>query len=93
MKTFCVLLAVVIMALAGGCDLFGTEEDVVKINPTSAQVKVGETVTLTATSSEGRAIIWVSGDEEIATVDGGVVTGISAGTTTITANDGKKQAS
>lgn len=58
------------------------------LNKTSASVTVGKTLSLTATvKPQGVAadIIWTSGDESIATVVNGTITGVSAGTTTITA--------
>ena len=48
-------------------------------------VEVGEQITLTATSSVGGAIQWSSNDNNIAFVNNGVVTGVSAGVVTITA--------
>ena len=66
-----------------------TEEEpfTVTLNETEASVKEGQTVSLTATvSPEGQAVVWLSSDDSIATVsDTGVVTGIKAGTATITA--------
>lgn len=58
----------------------------VTISQTSASVTVGETVTLTATASDSSAVSWTSSDETVASVDGGVVTGVSDGIATITAS-------
>lgn len=65
-----------------------------------ATVAVGSTTTLTVTytpadANTGKAIsTWTSGNNAVATVANGVVTGISAGTTTITATtEGGKTAS
>lgn len=102
LKTVCVIIAVLTLTLFSGCDLISSltggkddnkKEDVVKVTPLNATIEVGETITLLATSSEGRAISWTSDDEEIATVDGGEVTGVAEGTAIITASDGKKMAS
>lgn len=52
----------------------------------TATVSVGGTTALTATASDSSAINWTSADSAIATVDGnGNVTGVAAGSTTITA--------
>lgn len=70
----------------------------VKINKKIAKVAVGETVSLKATVSPSNASIkkvtWKSSDKTVATVKKGVVTGVSAGTVTITATtkNGKKKA-
>ena len=44
-----------------------------------------KTVTLTATCSDGGEVTWSSSDETVATVAGGVVTGLKAGSAVITA--------
>lgn len=94
-----VILAAAILTFANGCALLEgflgkpeKAEDRVSITPEKASVKVGEELTLTAESSEGRDIYWSSSDEEIATVDeeSGVVTGVQTGEVKIIANDGKK---
>ena len=51
----------------------------------SATIKTGKTVTLTAVLNSGGTINWSSDDTSVATVAGGVVTGVAAGSTTITA--------
>ena len=70
----------------------------VRVTPTSAAIKVGETVHLVAepldgngNALEGRTITWSSDNEAVATVDNtGVVTGVSSGAATITAtSEGK----
>ena len=60
--------------------------DGVTISTSSTSVAVGETVTVTATASDSSAITWTSQDETIATVVGGVITGVAAGVTTISAS-------
>ncbi len=53
-----------------------------------ASVAVGDSVELTLTLSsslEGLPVTWESDDVDVATVDDGVVTGVSAGTVTVTA--------
>lgn len=70
----------------------------VTVSPSNATVNVGATTTLSATVKDGsgttlsgRAITWSSSSEAIARVDAsGVVTGVGAGTATITAaSEGK----
>mgnify|MGYP001852239130 CR=1 FL=1 len=69
-----------------------TEEVTITISQETASVEVGSTVTLTATASDESAITWSSSDTDVATVSGGVVTGVSAGTATITATSGDAKA-
>ena len=89
-------MAVFSLTVFGGCDFFDffkkpNEEDEVTISQDYAEISVGETVELTAISSENREIIWTSSDDAVASVDDyGLVTGLSEGETEITANDGKK---
>ena len=58
-------------------------------------VDAGDTVTLTATvlpENSTDEVIWTSSDDTVATVEDGVVTGVKAGTATITATAGDKTA-
>lgn len=61
----------------------------IAVNPTTAAVKPGATVILSATvtpeDATDKTITWSSSDEKVATVDGGKVTGVAEGTATITA--------
>ena len=55
-------------------------------------VAVGSTITLTASPNAGAdlgEVTWTSSDTEVATVEGGVVTGVAEGTTKITATSGE----
>lgn len=62
------------------------EYSTINISNDELSVLAGSKTSLTAeTSVPGQDIIWASSDDSIATVDGGVVTGVSAGTVTITA--------
>ena len=69
----------------------GEQVDVtgISLDPTTASVDIGKTVSLTATVSPSNAsnksITWSSSDETVATVSGGTVTGVAEGTITITA--------
>lgn len=61
----------------------------VTVSPTTASVAVEGTTTITATVAPTNAtnqnVTWTSDDENVATVANGVVTGVTAGTATITA--------
>jgi uncharacterized protein YjdB len=65
----------------------------VSVSPASASVTVGQTVQLTATPKDangtaltGRVVTWASSNTAVATVNGsGLVTGVAAGSATITA--------
>jgi uncharacterized protein YjdB len=73
----------------------------VTVGPATSSVTVGQSVTLTATVRDtsgavvtDRAVTWRSSDETIATVSSaGVVTGVNAGTATITATSEGKSGS
>lgn len=73
----------------------------VMVNPASSTVRTGETTTLSATLRDtsgavvtDRVVTWSSSDETIATVSSaGVVTGVSAGTATISATSEGKSGS
>ncbi|MBR1405766.1 MAG: Ig-like domain-containing protein [Bacteroidales bacterium] len=58
------------------------------VDPSELTVKAGETATLTVTAlpedhTDEPVYAWSSSDETVATVNGGVVTGVAAGTATI----------
>ncbi len=82
---------------AATCTITVSNIDVtsVSLDKTSANIKVGETTSLTATVSPSNAtnktITWSSSDTSVATVENGTIKGIKAGTATITAksNNGK----
>lgn len=54
-------------------------------NNADLSVTKGETLTLTATASKGSTVNWLSSNEAIATVENGVITAKTPGTTDITA--------
>lgn len=87
------ILAVAAVALLLACT---SEKPVsVKLNKSKLALDKGETVTLTATVEPadcGAALEWASSDISVATVEGGIVTGVAAGTAGITVQAGDKQA-
>ena len=77
------------MAIVSATKKAATEVSV-KLNKTTATVDVGSTVTLTAAvelpaDKTDNTVTWTSDNETIATVENGVVTGVKAGKTKITA--------
>ena len=68
----------------------------VTLDQTSASLKVGETVTLTATvkpdDATDKTVTWSTSDASVATVSDGVVTAIKLGSATIRAKAGDKEA-
>jgi uncharacterized protein YjdB len=72
----------------------------VEMNPTTAAIRVSETVQITATPRDGQGntvnvpVIWASSDSSVALPNGsGVVTGLAPGNVTITATAGTKSGS
>lgn len=61
----------------------------VKVSPASVSMNIGETKTVTATVAPSNAtkktVTWSTSNAAIATVNGGTITGVAAGTATITA--------
>ena len=58
----------------------------ISLNKSSTTIAQGSTETLTATTvPAGETVYWSSSDTDVATVSGGVVTGVAAGTAIITA--------
>ena len=66
-----------------------TKPSSVSLDKTEAKVEVGKSISLTATvlpeNTDNKTVIWRSSNNNIAAVKDGVVTGIKAGTATITA--------
>ena len=58
----------------------------ITINPTSINIVVGGTASVAAnTSPSGGSVNWSSSDSKVATVSGGTITGVKAGTATVKA--------
>lgn len=70
----------------------------VSVSPTSLDMKIGDSQTLTATvtpeNAENKTVLWTSSNSTVASVNFGVVSAVSEGTATITATtmDGGKTA-
>ena len=98
-KLMMMLAAVAIIGAMAAC---GPKEDPVvavtgiSLSQTSVTLEEGASVSLTATVSPSNAtdknVIWSSSYPGVATVSGGVVTAVSAGTANITATAGGKSA-
>ncbi|MCH5351646.1 MAG: hypothetical protein J1F39_06745 [Clostridiales bacterium] len=74
------------------CTVTVTEDNSEKITVTlngeavtAAEVDMNNTITLVATASLGSPVTWESSNENVATVNGGVVTGVRPGSAVITA--------
>ena len=85
-----------IIAVAGGASgicyvtVIGQADEQGATLPISANavtVRQGESVKITATSPDGSDITWLSSDDTIATVSGGVISGVDLGTATVYAWD------
>jgi beta-glucanase (GH16 family) len=74
------------------CLVTVTGESVITLSAETAIVGIGGTAQITATTSVGEEIKWTSMDQAVATVADGLITGVAAGTTQITATAGEAQA-
>ena len=70
----------------------GTKVISLSLDKTTAEIEVGKTLQLIATTNSNKTVSWSSNNENVATVDNsGVVTGVAEGVATITAEvEGKK---
>ncbi len=101
LRSVAAFAAALIVVACGGGDGSKTTRPAtvasVTLSQQSATIDVGTTLILTATAKDasgnvitGRTTTWTSSNSSVATVDNGIVTGISVGTATITATiDGK----
>ena len=81
---FVVLSVFGFIGCVGGVD----EKKTISLNATQKTIVVGESFTLTATTTPANAEIeWLSSDEAIVTVTNGTVLGVSEGTATVTAKN------
>lgn len=84
--------AMLVLPLSG-CELLGigsgnndTTPPAVYITQSNISLAVGDTVLLSATSTDGSTVHWESSNPEYATVEDGLVTGVAVGETTIMAS-------
>ena len=72
------------------------EAESITLNRTTASLKVGQSVTLTATvnpsDATDKTVTWTSSNPSVATVENGIVKAIKVGSATITAKAGDKTA-
>ena len=83
------VLLLIVLSVFGlaGCNLT-EEEKKISLNETAKELVVGDSFTLTATTTPAdAAVIWSTSNEAIVTVEDGTVTAISVGTATITATN------
>lgn len=72
----------------------GTKEITLGLNKVTAEIEVGDTLQLSATTNSTQTVTWTSNKENIATVNSsGLVTGVAEGVATITAEVEGKTAS
>jgi uncharacterized protein YjdB len=96
---FAVVMAAIVFCFSACSDGSNTVPvSGVSLDKTSISLTIGGTETLTATVSpsdaDNKAVTWTSSDDNVATVDKGVVTAVAAGpaTITVTTKDGGKTA-
>ena len=85
------ILAVILSFALVACSSGNVTKDEITLNETAITLEVGETHTLVATTNVSE-VEWTSSDDAIATVKGGVVNALSAGSATITARAGSATA-
>ena len=82
------VLLLIVMSIFGLVGCGAKEEKKIALDATTKELVVGESFTLTATTTpEDAEIVWSSSDETVVTVDNGSVLAISVGTATVTAKN------
>ena len=93
MKKYLVVLAAALVALASCTTPEGNKYTSIKFKDAAIELSIGETKKLNVlyepTTLEAPTCEWASSNEEVATVENGVVTAIDAGEATITAKCGE----
>ena len=68
------------------CSSYGEAPETITLSPSTSSIAIGGTVTLNVNVDSGsNDVTWSSSNNSIATVNGGIVTGVAAGNATITA--------
>ena len=87
-KALVVLMAVMMIFTMMPSMAWADGEANITLDKTTLSLMVGDTQTLTATtSSAGETVTWTTSNDKVATVENGTVTAIAIGTATITATD------
>lgn len=88
-RIFSILSLVAVFCLSIAFTACSVSVEGITLNQETAAMKVGETLTLTATvtpeDASNPAVIWSSSDEQVLTVSDGVITAVANGTATVTA--------
>lgn len=92
-KIFVGILATVILTFSlSGCEMLGIggggndPEPAVYISQSDISLAIGDTIQLSATSTDGSAVTWESSNPAVATVADGLVTGVAKGDVIIMAS-------
>lgn len=92
-KIFVGILAAVILTFSlSGCEMLGIggggndTEPAVYISQSDISLAIGDTIQLTATSTDGSAVTWESSNPAVASVSDGLVTGVAKGDVIIMAS-------
>ena len=82
------VLLLIVLSIFGFAGCNPTEKKTISLNETAKELVVGESFTLTATTTPADAeVSWSTSDEAVVTVEEGTVTAISVGTATVTAKN------
>lgn len=97
MKKKLALISVLVLATVLAISAFAFtacgETDSLKLDKTAVSLEVGKSVTLTVTAdSASENLVWTTSNDKVATVSGGKVTAVAAGTAVITVKAGEMTA-
>lgn len=94
-KKFIAVVSAVAACVLALCMFVSCDKKIatLEISQTQATILIGETITLTATYSDGSEAEWETSDASVATVKKGTVRGVKAGKVIVTAKSGEATAS